>query len=139
MTPKSANKNSTGFDFILAPRSACLEEQRLFGIDKLNIARSMIPAVTHVDYSARIQTVSADTNPRYHALISYFYHLTGCPVIVNTSFNIRGEPIVCSPEDAFRCFMGTEMDLLAIGNCFMRKDQQNQLLKKTYLDTYELD
>ena len=99
----------------------------------------MIPAVTHVDYSARIQTVSADTNPRYHALISYFYHLTGCPVIVNTSFNIRGEPIVCSPEDAFRCFMGTEMDLLAIGNCFMRKDQQNQLLKKTYLDTYELD
>jgi carbamoyltransferase len=96
-------------------------EQKLFGIEKLNVPRSDIPAVTHVDYSARIQTVHAETNPRYHALIAAFKQQTGCPVIVNTSFNVRGEPIVCTPEDAFRCFMGTEIEALAVGNCFLKK------------------
>ena len=96
-------------------------EQALFGIDKLNVPRSEIPAVTHVDYSARVQTVHADTNPLYHALISRFKQLTGRPVVVNSSFNIRGEPIVGTPEDAFRCFMGTEMELLVIGNAVLRK------------------
>jgi carbamoyltransferase len=100
------------------------EEADLFGIEKLNIARSDIPAVTHVDYSARLQTVHRETNPRYHALISAFKAITGCPVLVNTSFNVRGEPIVCTPEDAFRCFMGTGLDVLAIGNCFLRKQDQ---------------
>ncbi|MBF0249352.1 MAG: carbamoyltransferase [Alphaproteobacteria bacterium] len=114
-------------------------EQALFGIDKLNVARSDIPAVTHVDYSARIQTVHADTNPRYHALISKFHELTGCPVVVNTSFNVRGEPIVCTPEDAFHCLMGTEMDLLAIGNCLVWKKDQDPALKKDYKDAFELD
>ena len=98
-------------------RSMTAEEQALFGIDKLNVPRSDIPAVTHVDYSARIQTVHAETNPRFHALLSAFKAKTGCPVLVNTSFNVRGEPIVCTPEDAFRCFMGTEIDVLAVGNC----------------------
>jgi carbamoyltransferase len=114
-------------------------EQTLFGIDKLNVPRSGIPAVTHVDYSARIQTVDRDTNPRYHALISRFNELTGCPVMVNTSFNVRGEPIVCTPEDAFRCFMGTEIDALAVGNCFLIKEQQNPALKRSYSNTFELD
>ena len=90
------------------------EQERLFGIEKLNVVRSDIPAVTHVDYSARIQTVHAETNPRYHALLGIFKHRTGCAVLVNTSFNVRGEPIVCTPEDAFRCFMGTT---LVIGDC----------------------
>lgn len=114
-------------------------ERRLFGIDKLNVPRSEIPAVTHVDYSARIQTVHADTNSRYHALISAFKALTGCPVIVNTSFNVRGEPIVGSPEDAFRCFMGTEIEVLAVGNCYLRKDAQSPNLKKDYKNTFQLD
>jgi carbamoyltransferase len=114
-------------------------ERALFGIDKLNVPRSDIPAVTHVDYSARIQTVHADTNPRYHALISRFKALTGCPVLVNTSFNVRGEPIVCTPEDAFRCFMGTEIDVLVVGNCFLRKEEQDPALKKDYKETFELD
>jgi carbamoyltransferase len=96
-------------------------EQALFGIDKLNISRSEIPAVTHVDYSARIQTVSAETNPLFHRLLTQFKQLTGCPVLVNTSFNVRGEPIVCTPEDAFRCFMGNELDLLVVGNCVLEK------------------
>jgi carbamoyltransferase len=100
------------------------EEEALFGIDKLNVVRSEIPAVTHVDYSARIQTVHAETNPRFHALLSAFKQRTGCPVLVNTSFNVRGEPIVGSPEDAYRCFMGTELDLLVIGNCILEKDAQ---------------
>lgn len=100
------------------------EQRRLFGIDKLNVPRSDIPAITHVDYSARIQTVHADTNPRYHALLSAFKAGTGCPVLVNTSFNVRGEPIVCSPEDAYRCFMGTELDCLTIGNAFLVKEEQ---------------
>jgi carbamoyltransferase len=108
------------------------EQQKLFGIEKLNVPRSDIPAVTHVDYSARIQTVHEETNPRYHALLRRFHERTGCPVIVNTSFNVRGEPIVGSPEDAFRCFMGTEIDVLAVGNCFLRKENQNSALKQHY-------
>jgi len=115
------------------------EEQRLFGVAKLNIPRSDIPAVTHVDYSARVQTVHQDTNPRYHALISAFEQRTGCPVIVNTSFNVRGEPIVCTPEDAFHCFMGTEVETLAIGNCFLHKEHQNAALAKDYKHAFELD
>jgi carbamoyltransferase len=114
-------------------------EMALFGIDKLNVARSDIPAVTHVDYSARVQTVHADTNPRFHALLARFKAKTGCPVLVNTSFNVRGEPIVCTPEDAFRCFMGTEIELLAIGNCILRKQDQDSSLKRDYADDFELD
>jgi carbamoyltransferase len=120
-------------------RAMTEEEQALFGIDKLNVPRSSIPAVTHVDYSARIQTVHADTNPRYHALISRFKQLTGCGVVVNTSFNIRGEPIVCGPEDAFRCFMGSDIEVLTVGNCFLEKDQQDPALKRDYRDVFELD
>ncbi|MGQ0446436.1 MAG: carbamoyltransferase family protein [Beijerinckiaceae bacterium] len=115
------------------------DEQALFGIDKLNVVRSDIPAVTHVDYSARIQTVHRETNPRYHALISRFEELTGCPVLINTSFNVRGEPIVCTPEDAFRCFMGSEIDFLAIGRCILRKEQQNIELARDYKNAFELD
>jgi carbamoyltransferase len=114
-------------------------EEALFGIDKLNVQRSEIPAVTHVDYSARIQTVHKETNPLYHALISRFDALTGCPVLVNTSFNVRGEPIVCTPEDAFRCFMGCEIEFLAVGNCILRKEDQNQALARDYKDAFELD
>lgn len=114
-------------------------QKQLFGIEKLNVPRSEIPAVTHVDYSARIQTVSKDTNPKYHALISKFKEITGCPVLVNTSFNVRGEPIVCSPEDAFNCLMGTDIDFLVVGNCILRKEQQNQALVKDYKNAYELD
>jgi carbamoyltransferase len=115
------------------------EEKRLFGIDKLNVPRSEIPAVTHVDYSARVQTVHEDTNPRYHALLSEFERKTGCPVLVNTSFNVRGEPIVCTPEDAFRCFMGNELDALAIGNCYLRKEDQNPALRRNYETAFEPD
>lgn len=114
-------------------------EAALFGIDKLNVVRSDIPAVTHVDYSARIQTVHADTNPRYHALLREFKARTGCPVLVNTSFNVRGEPIVCTPEDAFRCLMGTGMELLAIGNCLVRKESQDPALARNYAEEFELD
>jgi carbamoyltransferase len=115
------------------------EEQALFGIDKLNVPRSEIPAVTHVDYSARIQTVHRETNPKYHALISAFKEKTGCPVVVNTSFNVRGEPIVCSPEDAFRCFMGSEIDVLTVGNCYLVKEDQDPALKLDYKNAFELD
>jgi len=115
------------------------EQDKLFGIEKLKVQRSNIPAVTHVDYSARIQTVHEETNPRFHALIAEFKQQTGCPVIVNTSFNVRGEPIVCTPEDAFRCFMGTEIDVLAVGNCFLTKEQQNADLKRSYESAFELD
>ena len=114
-------------------------EDALFGIEKLNVPRSDIPAVTHVDYSARIQTVHQETNPRYHALLSAFKARTGCPVLVNTSFNVRGEPIVCTPEDAFRCFMGTEIETLAIANCLLKKEDQDPRLKLDYKDTFELD
>ena len=115
------------------------EEKSLFGIDKLNIKRSSIPAITHVDYSARIQTVHQYTNPKYHALITKFKEKTGCAVVVNTSFNVRGEPIVCTPEDAFKCFMGTELDLLVIGNCMLKKEQQDKVLIEDYKEKYELD
>ncbi len=120
-------------------RAMTEEERNLFGIEKLKVPRSEIPAVTHVDYSARIQTVHRETNPRYHALISAFKERTGCPVIVNTSFNVRGEPIVCTPEDAFRCFMGTEIETLAVGDCFLRKEDQDPALKRSYKDAFELD
>jgi carbamoyltransferase len=115
------------------------EEEALFGVDKLNVPRSSVPAITHVDYSARIQTVHADTNPRYHAVISKFKEKTGCPLVVNTSFNVRGEPIVCSPTDAFKCFMGTELEVLAIGNYLMIKEEQDESLKENYEERYELD
>jgi carbamoyltransferase len=120
-------------------REMTQEEKKLFGIDKLNVPRSEIPAVTHVDYSARIQTVHKETNPRYHALIGAFKKLTGCPVIVNTSFNVRGEPIVGTPEDAFRCFMGTEIETLAVGNYLLDKAEQDPALKRDYKDKFELD
>jgi carbamoyltransferase len=106
-------------------RRMTADEESLFGIDKLNVVRSDIPAVTHVDYSARVQTVHEETNPRYHALLSAFKHRTGCAVLLNTSFNVRGEPIVCTPEDAFRCFMGTEMETLVIGGCVLDKSEQH--------------
>jgi len=120
-------------------RQMTAEEQALFGIDKLNVPRSEIPAVTHVDYSARVQTVHQQTNPRYYKLIKRFKELTGCPVIVNTSFNVRGEPIVCSPEDAFRCFMGTELDVLIVGNAILHKAEQSKELVSDYKTEYELD
>ena len=115
------------------------EENSLFGIDKLNISRSSVPAITHVDYSSRIQTVHYDTNPLYHAVISNFKKKTGCPLVINTSFNVRGEPIVCTPSNAFKCFMGTEMDVLAIGNYLLYKEQQNKSLQENYEYRYELD
>jgi carbamoyltransferase len=114
-------------------------DQALFGIDKLNVVRSIIPAVTHIDYSARVQTVRRETNPLYHELISRFHARTGCPVLVNTSFNVRSEPIVCTPEDAFRCFMGTDIDLLVIGNSVLHKDAQDAALRVSYKDDFELD
>ena len=118
---------------------ATAQEAGLFGIEKLKVPRSTIPAVTHVDYSARIQTVHADTNPRYHALISAFHQKTGCPVLINTSFNVRGEPIVCTPEDAYRCLMGTEMDALVIGNCILMKDDQDPAARLDYKNAFEKD
>lgn len=121
-------------------RIAVTKEQReLFGIDRLNVPRSMIPAVTHVDHSARIQTVHYETNPRFHDLISRFKMLTGCPMVVNTSFNVRGEPIVATPEDAFRCFMGTDIEALAVENCWLEKSDQNISLRKRYDKKFELD
>ncbi len=115
------------------------DNKKLFGIDRLNLKRSIIPAVTHVDYSARIQTVHKETNPNYHKLISKFKEITNCPILVNTSFNIRGEPIVCSTEDAFRCFMGTDLDILVCENYILRKNQQNEALLKNYKDKVDLD
>ena len=120
-------------------RSMTAKEDALFGIDKLNVPRSSVPAITHVDYSARIQTVHADTNPKYHAVISKFKEMTGCSLVVNTSFNVRGEPIICTPTDAFKCFMGTEMDVLAVGNHVLYKEQQDEALKENYEERYELD
>ena len=120
-------------------RTMTAEEDALFGIEKLNIKRSDIPAVTHIDYSARIQTVHEDTNPQYHALITAFKERTGCPLVVNTSFNVRGEPIVHTPEDAFRCFMGTGIEHLTVGRCILRKEDQDQTLAENYKDKYELD
>ena len=115
------------------------EQEGLFGIDKLNVKRSEIPAVTHVDYSARVQTVHKQTNPKFYNLLSKFKELTGCPVIVNTSFNVRGEPIVNTPNDAFNCFMGTELDKLVIGNCILEKKNQTNLKTSDYTSEFELD
>jgi len=120
-------------------RDMTAEQKQLFGIEKLNVKRSEIPAVTHVDYSARIQTVTSDTNPAYHALISKFKEITGCALLVNTSFNVRGEPIVCTPEQAFKCFMGTGLDMLVVGNCVMYKKEQDSNMLENYKDKYELD
>ena len=114
-------------------------DEALQGVDRVNAVRSEIPAVTHVDHSARIQTVDRTTNPRYHALLSAFKRRTGCPVLVNTSFNVRGEPIVCTPEDAFRCFMGTDIEALAVGNCFLLKDEQDGALRRDYRREFEPD
>ena len=115
------------------------DEKKLFGIDKLNIKRSNVPAVTHVDYSARIQTVTKEKNEKYYKLIKKFKEKTNCPILVNTSFNVRGEPIVNTPKDAFNCFMGTELDRLVVGNCYLEKSMQNTSLKKDYTDQFELD
>ena len=115
------------------------EQKKLFGIQKLNIKRSKIPAVTHVDYSARIQTVHQNTNPRYYKLIKNFKEITGCPILVNTSFNIRGEPIVCSVKDAFRCFMGTNLDILVLEDFILYKSDQSESLKEDYKNLFELD
>ncbi len=115
------------------------EDQGLFGVDRLNVIRSEIPAVTHVDMSARVQTVHKETNPRYHALLSAFKARTGCPVLVNTSFNVRSEPIVCTPEDAFRCFMGTDIELLVAGNCIARKEDQDPSLRVDYQGMFDPD
>jgi carbamoyltransferase len=114
-------------------------DQRLRGFDKPKALRSAIPAVTHVDGSARIQTVDREINPRYHALLSLFKERTGCPVLVNTSFNVRGEPIVCTPEDALRCFLNTDLDALAIGNCFLRKEAQDSVAKPDHAYTFGPD
>ncbi len=120
-------------------REMTAAETALFGIEKLNVPRSEIPAVTHIDYSARIQTVHKGTNALYHALISAFKAKTGCPVIVNTSFNVRGEPLVCTPEDAFRCFMGTDVEVLVVGGCYLRKEDQDPALGTRYEGAFELD
>jgi carbamoyltransferase len=120
-------------------RKMSAEERALFGIDKLNVPRSDIPAVTHVDYSARIQTVHRESNARFHELLRGMKSQTGCPVLINTSFNVRGEPIVCTPEDAFRCFMGTELDVLAVGNLYLVKGEQDAGLKRTYKDEFDID
>jgi carbamoyltransferase len=120
-------------------RSMTAIEAAFFGIEKLKIPRSDIPAVTHVDYSARIQTVHQETNPRYHALLTEFKRRTGCSVLVNTSFNVRGEPVVCTPEDAFHCFMGTGIETMAIGDCFLRKEAQDPSLLHDYSHAFEPD
>ena len=114
-------------------------EKKLFGIDKLNIKKSTIPAVTHVDYSARIQTVHKETNPKYYKLIKNFQAITKCPILVNTSFNVRGEPIVCSVEDAYKCFMGTDLDMLVCGDFILHKDKQNQQQLTDYKNKFKLD
>ena len=114
-------------------------DKKLFGIDKLNIKRSSVPAITHVDYSARIQTVHKETNPKYHDLINEFKKITNCPVLVNTSFNVRGEPIVCTVDDAFNCFMGTNLDILVIENFLLFKEDQDKSLLKDYKNKFELD
>ncbi len=116
------------------------DQDQLFGIEKLNIPRSSLPAITHVDYSARVQTVNNTTNPRYHNLISAFKRKTGCPTLVNTSFNVRGEPIVCTPQDAYRCFMRTEMDVLVLQNQILYKSEQTKVEQdETWMQEFELD
>jgi carbamoyltransferase len=137
--------NDSPYMLMVAPvvenrrRPMTAAEEALFGIDKLNVPRSDIPAVTHVDYSARIQTVHEETNPAFYELLKSFKEKTGCSVLVNTSFNVRGEPIVCTPEDAFRCFMGSEIEVLVVGNCLLRKEDQDPALKLDYKNAFELD
>ena len=114
-------------------------DKKLSGINKLNIKRSSIPAITHVDYSARIQTVHKETNPKYYNLLKKFKEITNCPVLVNTSFNVRGEPIVCTVEDAFKCFMGTDLDILVCENFILYKEKQDVSLMKNYTRKFELD
>ena len=115
-------------------------QENLFGIEKLNIARSTLPAITHIDYSARVQTVNEKNNPRYYKLIKAFKQKTGCPTIVNTSFNVRGEPIVCTPQDAYRCFMRTEMDVLVLQNqILMKSEQPKNDINETWEEEFELD
>ena len=111
-----------------------MARDHLVGLDKLKVIRSEIPAITHVDYSARVQTVHRETNPRFHALLSAFKAKTGCPVLVNTSFNVRGEPIACSPEDAFRCLMGTEIEMLVVGNCILYKDLPESRISSSIIE-----
>jgi carbamoyltransferase len=120
-------------------RALSSADQILIGIDKLKVVRSDLPAITHVDHSARIQTVHAETNPRYHRLLGAFKERTGCPVLVNTSFNVRGEPIACTPEDAFRCFMGTEIETLVVGNCYLDKARQDPAKKLDYRNAFDPD
>ncbi|MDC0087664.1 carbamoyltransferase [Amylibacter sp.] len=120
-------------------RTMALEEEELFGIDKLNVCRSLVPAITHIDYSSRIQTVHYETNPLYHSLISRFKDLTGCSLLINTSFNVRGEPIVCTTKDAFKCFMGTDLDVLAVGDFILYKEDQDKALRENYKNQFELD
>jgi carbamoyltransferase len=138
-------KSDSPYMLMVAPvnegrrRAMTADEEKLFGIDKLNVPRSDIPAVTHVDYSARVQTVHKETNPAFHDLLESFKAKTGCSVLVNTSFNVRGEPIVCTPEDAFRCFMGSEIEVLVAGNCFLKKEDQDPALKLDYKNAFELD
>ena len=120
-------------------RAMTSDEHELFGIAKLNVPRSTVPAITHVDYSSRLQTVSEEKNPVFHSLIKEFYNITGCPIVVNTSFNVRGEPIVCNPTDAFRCFMGTDLDMLVIENCLLHKSEQPISLRQDYKASFELD
>ena len=121
-------------------RQMSAEQQRLFGIDKLNIPRSTIPAITHVDYSARVQTVRRDENEMYYDLISEFARLTGCPVVVNTSFNVRGEPIVCTPEEAYKCFMRTEMDMLVLEDFVLEKEAQSEFVDDmVWQEEFQLD
>ena len=115
------------------------EEKQLFGIDKLNVKRSNVPAVTHVDYSARIQTVNNETNPKYYKLLQNFKKITNCPILVNTSFNVRGEPIVCTIKDAYRCFMGTDLDILVCENFILYKNKQSEKLKDDYKNKFKLD
>ncbi len=120
-------------------RRMTADEDALFGIDKLNTIRSTVPAVTHVDYSARLQTVHRETSRLYHALLTRFHALTGCPILVNTSFSVRSEPIVCTPEDAFRCFMGTDIDMLVCGNAVLLKENQDPAFWVDYWDRFDLD
>ena len=116
-----------------------LPTNKNFGIEKLNLIRSLVPAITHVDYTARSQTVHKDTNEIYYKLLQKFKKITGCPILINTSFNVRGEPIVNTPEDAFKCFMGNDLDILVIGNCYLKKENQNLQLIKNYKDKFRLD
>ena len=120
-------------------RTLSKEDESLEGLDRLRVPRSDIPAVTHVDFSARIQTVHRETNEKFYDLLTAFKDQTGCPILVNTSFNVRGEPIVGTPEDAFCCFMGTEIEVLAIGNCFLRKEDQDLALKRDYSTEFDPD